>query len=256
MTEKERQERLAAIWDELVLAARTVVAEHEVTEAELHFAAAFMTGLAAQGHLEDLFDLMAQTAAREFRSAYDRNLNANLEGPLYKPGSPIRPDGVLYEREPGPEDQRLTVRGRVYDRRTGAGVPGAQIDVWQADRHGDYDLEGYHLRGRVVTDGDGAYTLHTVVPGIYPVHVDDKVAELFEAMGRHAYRSAHIHLKVWVDGEVVLTTQFFDAESVYLDTDILQGVVRPDLVVQRHPVTGSDGARRAEMTFDIPLAAG
>jgi len=254
MADANGQERLAKIWDELVQAARAVVTENEVSEAELHFAAAFMTGLAAQGHLEDLFDLMAQTAAQEFRNAYDDNLNANLEGPLYKPGSPIRPDGVLYEREPDPDDRRLTVRGRVYDRRTGAGVPGAQIDFWQADRHGDYDLAGYHLRGRIVTGGDGAYTLHTVVPGGYPTHVDDKVTELFEAMGRHAYRSAHIHLKVWIDGEVVLTTQFFDAESENLDTDILQGAVRPELIVQRHRVAGPDGEDRVEMTFDIPLS--
>lgn len=241
--------RLAKIWDELVAAARGIVRENDVTEAEMHQAAAFMTQLAAQGHLEDLMDLMAQTAAAEFHGEQQRNANANLEGPLYKAGSPVRPSGVLYDREPAAAVPRVTVRGRVYDRETGAPFAGATIDFWQADENGDYDLDGYNLRGRIVADADGAYVLHTIIPGVYPTHVDDKVTEMFAAMGRHAYRSAHIHLKVWVDGEVALTTQFFDGGSDFLDTDVLQGVARPDMIIERRDGDGG----RLEMTFDIPL---
>lgn len=249
--------RLAEVWDAFRDAGRQVVASKGITEAELRAGASYLQDVAVQGGLVDLLELTFQTAAAENVALVRDNPKANVEGPLYKAGAPRRADGVLYERPPGSRSERLTVSGRVTDDRTGAPVPGALLDFWQADENGDYDLDGYHLRGVLVTDEDGRYRLETIVPGSYPTHVDDLVSQLYERMGRSSYRSAHIHFKVWIDGVEVLTSQFFDAESDYLDIDALAGAVRPELVVDRtvRPA-GEDGSAQFAMQFDIPVSSG
>lgn len=61
-------------------------------------------------------------------------------------------------------------------------LPGARLDLWQADSSAHYDLTGYVGRGLVVADAAGAFRFSTVVPGPYLDH------------GR--YRPAHIHATI------------------------------------------------------------
>jgi protocatechuate 3,4-dioxygenase beta subunit len=70
-------------------------------------------------------------------------------------------------------------------------VERALIDFWQADDRGNYDNDGYRLRGHQFTDGQGRYELTTVVPGVYPG------------------RTRHIHVKVQAPDGPVLTTQLY-----------------------------------------------
>ena len=37
-------------------------------------------------------------------------------------------------------------------------IPGAVVDIWQADASGTYDNSGYKLRGHVHTDASGRFT--------------------------------------------------------------------------------------------------
>jgi protocatechuate 3,4-dioxygenase beta subunit len=247
-------ERLVEVWDAFVEAARQVVREKSVTEDELHAASRFAQRLGAEGFVVGLVDMVLATAASETAAEKAKIQKANLEGPLYKAGAPIRAGGSILESQPSPDASFLTVTGRVFDVATGEGVPGAELDFWQADERGLYDMEGFDLRGVVISGDDGAYTLHTIVPGDYTTHQDDLVADFFGMMGRHAYRSAHIHLKVWVDGEQVLTTQFFDSCSPILETDVVIGAVRSDLMMERKLVGEGAGGRCCfETTFDIPV---
>jgi protocatechuate 3,4-dioxygenase beta subunit len=47
-------------------------------------------------------------------------------------------------------------------------IAGAELEWWQADDRGRYDLRGFALRGRQRTDDRGRYTLVTIVPGPAP----------------------------------------------------------------------------------------
>jgi protocatechuate 3,4-dioxygenase beta subunit len=67
----------------------------------------------------------------------------------------------------------------------------ALLDFWQADGDGQYDLEGFRLRGHQFTDARGRFRLATVVPGLYPG------------------RTRHIHVKVQRPRGQVLTTQLY-----------------------------------------------
>jgi protocatechuate 3,4-dioxygenase beta subunit len=77
----------------------------------------------------------------------------------------------------------------------------ALLDFWQADGDGEYDNEGYRLRGHQFTDAGGRYTLRTVVPGAYQ------------------NRTRHIHVKAQAPGGDVLTTQLYFPQEPLNDSD-------------------------------------
>lgn len=247
-------ERLVEVWDAAVAAARDFVTEHNITMAELDTAGEFLTGVANQGQLTDLINLMTHTVSDDIQQAMSYNPNALVVGPRWKEGAPVKPDGVLYEGEPPAGLPLLNVSGRLYDRATGNGIQGAQIDFWHAREDGEYDLTGYDQRGKIVTGEDGQYSFTTLVPGIYKVHDDDLVEVLMERLGRTTHRSRHIHLRVWIDGRLLLTSQFFDPTSPYLDTDMLYGSARPELMAEWKEIEpATDGRQQYEAHYDIPL---
>src|SRR5262245_32896030 len=77
-------------------------------------------------------------------SCHEHETESDIEGPFYKPGAPFRP------RLAGASAKglRLVVSGRVLgtDCRP---IPGAILDVWQADAAGAYDHVGFELRGKL-----------------------------------------------------------------------------------------------------------
>ena len=107
-------------------------------------------------------------------------------GPFFKPRSPERV--VLLEK--GIPGTPLELTGRVFGRDCKP-VAGALLDFWQADGEGEYDNEGFRLRGHQYTGADGRFRLSTVVPGLY------------------AGRTRHIHVRVQPKGGRVLTTQLY-----------------------------------------------
>lgn len=246
-------ERLAEIYDAVVEAARKIVAEKGITYAELDAAGAYLEQMAqTKGQLVDFINLACYTAAADLQAEREINPNALVIGPRWKEGAPVKSDGVLYEAD-RPQVPLLKVSGRVFDPDTGKGIEGAQVDFWGCRQDGEYDLTGYDQRGKVVTGADGAYEFTTLEPGIYKTHDGDEVDALMQKMGRTTHRSRHLHLKVWVDGKDVLTSQFYDPASPYLDTDMLHASVRPELIADWKEVEPDNGRKQLQATYDIPV---
>jgi protocatechuate 3,4-dioxygenase beta subunit len=130
---------------------------------------------------------------------------AQTEGPYFTPDSPER--GSLLEA--GLPGDRLTVAGTVLatDCRP---LRRALLDFWQADANGQYDNDGYRLRGHQFTDADGRFRLQTVVPGLYPG------------------RTRHIHVKVQAPDRPVLTTQLYFPGEAANSSD---GIFREELLL-------------------------
>lgn len=111
---------------------------------------------------------------------------SSTAGPYYKEDSPERRS--IAE---GQESERLIVEGYVLNTDCEP-VAGAWIDFWQAGADGNYDLEGYNLRGHQYTNDRGRYRLETVMPTGY------------------SGRTPHIHVKVREGGDSpILTTQLY-----------------------------------------------
>lgn len=127
---------------------------------------------------------------------------ADIEGPFYKADAPFVSDLA-------PGHDTLDVHGTVRDT-AGNPLPGAIVDVWQADTTGTYDLAGYALRGKTRADADGQYRFKTLHPGFYKISDPGQPDE---------FRCAHVHVKVWVGGTCVLTTQLYFSGDPYNATD-------------------------------------
>lgn len=128
---------------------------------------------------------------------------AQGEGPYYIIGKPDDYDNDL-TTVPGsvgvPAGQLLEFSGRLYDA-AGTPVEGAVIEIWQTDANGIYDHPGdpdtarrdvnFQFYGEAVTAVDGRYNFRTILPGEYEP------------------RPRHIHVKVKLNGQELLTTQFY-----------------------------------------------
>ncbi len=130
---------------------------------------------------------------------------AETEGPYYRPGAPETANLVT----DGMAGTRLTLTGYVVTTDCDP-IANAKVETWQADSTGTYDNSGYTLRGYVLTDADGRFTILTIVPGEYPG------------------RTEHIHVKVTPPGGSTLTTQVYFPGTAANDAD---GIYDPSLLL-------------------------
>lgn len=141
------------------------------------------------------------------------------EGPYFTPNSPEKND-LFADVESG---TKLVLTGTVLATNCEP-VRRALVDFWQCDAEGNYDNEGFRLRGHQFTDAQGRYELTTVEPGIYPG------------------RTKHIHVKVQAPNGPVLTTQLYfpgvaenEGDGIYRDEcliDLGDGAGTFDFVIQ------------------------
>lgn len=148
---------------------------------------------------------------------------AQTEGPYFTPGSPQRASLL----EPGISGSRLVVAGTVLSTACQP-VRRALLDFWQADGEGEYDNDGFRLRGHQFSDDQGRFRLETVVPGRYPG------------------RTRHIHVKVQAPDARVLTTQLYFAGESGNASD---GIFRRELLMQEAGQSG--GVRQTGFTFVV-----
>ncbi len=150
----------------------------------------------------------------------------------------------------------------------GTPLPGAEIDVWQADDHGFYDVQQPDIqpqangRGLFTADEDGAFWFRTVLPCHYPIPTDGPVGTLLLATKRHPYRPAHIHFIATAPGHRPVTTHIFVAGSPYIESDAVFAVKR-SLITEFTPVDDPGQAARHGLdgpfhlaNFDIVLQPG
>ncbi|MFJ1760495.1 carbohydrate-binding protein [Amycolatopsis sp. NPDC088138] len=145
-----------------------------------------------------------------------------IEGPYFKPNSPERTSLVT----PGTQGTRLTLTGYVFGLAC-LPVDRALLDFWQADVNGAYDNTGYTFRGHQYTNAQGAFTLSTIVPGLYPG------------------RTRHIHVKVQAPGRPILTTQLYFPNEPRNNTD--------SIFDARLLMTVRDNGSAKEAAFDFVL---
>jgi hydroxyquinol 1,2-dioxygenase len=145
------------------------------------------------------------------------------------------------------------VTGRVVSV-DGSVLPGAQLDVWQANDQGFYDVQQPEVqtrgngRGLFTADENGEFWFRTIVPSHYPIPTDGPVGELLIATGRHAFRPAHIHFIVTAPGHRPLTTHIFVAGSEYIESDTVFAV-KKSLVAEFTEVTDAEAAAK----WDVPV---
>ena len=186
---------------------------------------------------------------------------ATVFGPFHVEGAPAYALGAdLANGAPG---EPCFVRGQVRGL-GGEAVSGAEIQVWQADAEGFYDVQHADLaehrsRGVLRSAPDGGFHFKTIVACEYPVPTDGPAGRMLGALGRHAWRPAHLHFMITAPGYRRLITHVFRRGGRYLDSDAVFGV-RSSLVadwVQHHGGPTPDGGHSAApfytLDFDFVL---
>jgi len=140
----------------------------------------------------------------------------------FKAGSPLRTS----LRDAGTPGTPFVLTGSVSGLSCGR-IKGADVDFWQADAHGVYDMTGFRLRGHQLTDAQGVYRLETIVPG--------------GVQGR----ARHIGVHVQVPGKASFWTQLFFPEDPGNARDPL---FKPELAIKA--IASASGQAG---TFDIFL---
>ena len=180
-------------------------------------------------------------------------------GPVFGPESlgPLDNDLLRnYAQDGAPIGPRILVHGRLRDER-GRGVPGALIEIWQANAGGRYRHrnDGYLAAldpnfggcGRTLTDAEGRYVFRTVMPGPYPWpnNVND-------------WRPAHIHLSIFGSGfgQRLITQMYFEGDPHIPLCPILNAI--PDAQAVEQLIAPLDMAATAPMDarayrFDLVL---
>ena len=148
-------------------------------------------------------------------------------GPFYVPGAAARAFGDSIVDDPATGGEPLVLHGTVRDL-DGRPVPGANIDVWEVQPNGRYDIEEdgrkRNLRGVFTSLDDGRYQIRTVRPVDYTIPDDGPVGAMLCAAGRTLWRPAHVHLMVRAPGFRPLVTHVFDQASPWLSQDVVFGV--------------------------------
>jgi protocatechuate 3,4-dioxygenase beta subunit len=146
-----------------------------------------------------------------------------IEGPYYKIGSPRRASLI----EPGITGTPLVLVGRVLNEH-GKPIPNAILDFWQSDDRGNYDMVGTLLRGHILSDGDGRYSLETIVPACYEPR-----------------QARHIHVKIQAVSRPYTTQLYFSDDPDRAKDNFYS----KDLEVQVEDL--ADGRKRGTYEFVI-----
>ncbi len=149
----------------------------------------------------------------------------DLESPVYGWWPIGETDRDLTRHGSGePHGQRIVVAGRVVDEDERP-VPGALVEVWQANAAGRY----HHVKddhpapldpnftgaGRTETDADGRYEFITVKPGAYPWRNH-----------HNAWRPAHIHFSIFgtTFRTRLVTQMYFPDDPLFAYDPIYQSI--------------------------------
>jgi hydroxyquinol 1,2-dioxygenase len=255
--------RLKEIMTSLVQHLHAFAREVKLTEAEWFQGIQFLTRV---GEMTDEkrqeFILLSDTLGLSMLTVAMNNdkpagcTEATVFGPFHVEGAPHYEHGqdVANGAVGEPCEVRGTVRGT-----KGEAVPGAVIEVWQADADGKYDvqregLEQHQARGVLKSGPQGEYHFKTILAEAYPIPDDGPVGDMLRATNRHPWRPAHLHFMIKAPGYETLITHVFRNGDRYLDSDAVFGV-RESLVVDWVEQPG--GGWRVDYDFVLnPASAG
>lgn len=228
--------RLTEVVDDLLATLRGFILKHRINHEEYRRAVAFMMDTAAKSEIPLLFDVFLEATVDRVDAAGRGGTETSVEGPFYAPDAPLMKSPCTLPHRSGEPGDVLLLSGTV---RSTAGEPlgSAMLDMWQSDAQGAYshfnipkDQAPWNLRARVIADETGRFEVQTWVPSPYQVPKDGPTGALLRGIGRHAWRPAHLHLRITHDSCETLTTQLFFTGDPWIDSDVV-GAVKQSLIV-------------------------
>ena len=206
--------------------------------------------------LSDTLGLSTLVNTLHDKTAIEEATNTSLLGPFFREQTPVFESGAQISRHPTSEDE-VVLYGQITDR-SGRGIAGAKVTVWQTRSDGRYDIQvdggDIDCRGIFTADANGRYLVRTVRPIGYSIPLDGPVGTLIKAQKRHGMRPAHIHFLISAPGFRELVTATYMSGDVYLESDTVFGA-SGDLVVDVKPQDAACPIQGLpSMRFDFSMA--
>jgi catechol 1,2-dioxygenase len=249
-TSKERVNTLAT---EVITAVHDVIRRHKVSYDEYNALKAWMIQVGQDGEWPLFLDVWVEHVVEEVASEQLEGTKGTIEGPYYVPDSPVLDAQATLPMRDGEPGTPLLFQGQVTDV-GGKVLPGALLEIWHADDEGYYSqfapaIPEWNLRGAVVADADGRFAIRTIQPAPYQIPTDGSCGALIRAAGWHAWRPAHLHLKVSAPGCLPVTSQLYFTGDEHIEDDVATAV-KPELILA--PVPAADGHGK-QVTYNFVL---
>lgn len=241
-------ERVKTVVEDLEQVLLEFIRKHRITHDDYRAATDLIVAEVKAGEASLLFDVFLEAEATDVGNVDRQGSIEAIEGPFYLPGAPVL-EGSSPQLPQRPEEAGdvLVFSGRVTST-DGRPLEGAELDMWQADADGLYsqihpNLPEWNLRGRLYTDADGRFEVRTIVPPPYEIPKNGPTGVLLDALGRHFFRPAHLHLKLRRDGYEEHTSQLYFEGDEYLESDVANAV-RDGLVLKLERSESAADAQR------------
>lgn len=240
-TPKERVDLLAR---EVLDAVHHTIRKHKVTYDEYNALKAWLISVGEDGEWPLFLDVWVEHVVEDVATEHRQGNRGTIEGPYYVPGAPEQGSRGAVPMREDESGIPLVWTGRVAstDERP---LSDARIELWHADSEGFYSqfapgIPEWNLRGAFSVEPDGSFEIHTIQPAPYQIPTDGACGKLIAAAGWHAWRPAHLHVKVSAPDHELLTAQLYFPGDEHNDDDIASAV-KPELVLDPKPSADGHG---------------
>ena len=249
------QERVDLLASRVIGAINQTILEEKVTYDEYNALKAWLIQVGEDGEWPLFLDVWVEHSVEQVANENREGTKGSIEGPYYIPDAPKLESPATLPMRDDEEGTPLLFQGRVTDL-AGTPLPGATVEIWHADDLGFYSqfapgLPEWNLRATVIADENGEYRIHTMQPAPYQIPTDGSCGKLIAAAGWHAWRPAHLHLKISAPGHQMVTSQLYFKGDEHVGDDIASAV-KPELILD--PTPKADGNGR-EVTYNFVLDA-
>lgn len=246
-------ERVNLLASKLIKAANDIVLEERVSYDEFNALKAWLIKVGADGEWPLFLDVWLEHSVEEVATDHREGNKGSIEGPYYVPEAPEQKSPATIQMRDDEKGTSLLFQGQVRST-DGSPLSNAKIELWHADEEGFYsqfapNIPEWNLRGSFIADEEGNFQINTMQPAPYQIPTDGACGQMIAAAGWHAWRPAHLHLKVSAPGHELLTAQLYFPGDVHNDDDIATAV-KPELLLDIQPATEGDGV---QTTYDFVL---
>lgn len=246
-------ERVNLLASKLIKAANDIVLEERVSYDEFNALKAWLIQVGEDGEWPLFMDVWLEHSVEEVATDHREGNKGSIEGPYYIPEAPEKKSPAKIEMRDDEKGTPLLFQGQVRST-DGSPLSNAKIELWHADEDGFYsqfapNIPEWNLRGSFIADEEGNFHIDTMQPAPYQIPTDGACGQLIAAAGWHAWRPAHLHLKVSAPGHELLTAQLYFPGDAHNDDDIATAV-KPELLLEIKPAAEGIGV---QTTYDFVL---
>lgn len=244
-------DRVALLAGRLIKAANDIVLEERVSDDEFNALKAWLIKVGEDGEWPLFLDVWLEHSVEDVATDHREGNKGSIEGPYYIPEAPSQESPATITMREDEKGTPLLFQGQVRGT-DGNVLPHAKIELWHADEDGYYsqffpEIPEWNLRGTFIADAEGRFKIQTMQPAPYQIPTDGACGQLIAAAGWHAWRPAHLHLKVSAPGHELLTAQLYFPGDEHNDDDIASAV-KPELLLDIQPA-----ANGVQTTYDFVL---